>query len=875
MLWSRIRALVRHRFRRPHAERSLDQEIQSYLEMDIDARVRSGLTPEAARRAALSEYGGLDYVKEGIREARTGAWIDGFIHDTAAALRTLRRSPAFSSAIVVSLSLGLSAMLAATGFLNGLLFRTPSGVSAPENLFRFDVNLRCGAYLCGGLTEEEARLLVEGIEGIAGIAAEQAADVAASLPDPHSIRASLVSDNFFDVLGTRPAPGRSFRAQDTPTTGVISHQLWVRAFAEDPAIVGRTVRVADVPVEIVGVAPDDFNGLWGGLSGGRGARTEIWLPLRLASRVSNAGRESLTYVARLSSGVEVPAAQARLTTRARQIVAGRIESTTTQVEVRLIQIDPMRATAIILLVLAIPVAVLAIASMNAASLLLARASLRSHEIAVRLALGAPQRRLVRQLLIESLTLSLAATALAVPVSHWALIQASSFFESSFPFDLRLLGAALFIAVLTAGGFGLAPALTVSSWRPVRTLASRPRDLTPRQVRIRKNLVVAQVALSISVLAIGTQLVTAFAAVNATESVDSNQVLLASLDLRQVNIPDSEARQFYEQLVDRVSKMPEVDAAGAGGLTAFWWFNGRGADPSTTVWDPNDPPSEGESFPGGAVFGNPFQVAGARVSQGRTFTADDRLGVRPRVAVVNRSFADARLGGAPLGRILRIAPSKQAYAAATDVTIVGVIEPTWRNHDGDRPIRPAIFFPVPLTPDPSLTLYVRTRQPASVAGRLRDVVRQIDARVPILDVATLSERSLRAYPESWLSQAAGVLGAIALALAGFGLAALISYLVTLRAREIAVRMALGAHRSDVLRLVVVQALRLSLAGGAIGIPVAWAVGQFVRAEFHQAYGVDAVSTAVSLALLVAAALAASAFPALRASRVSPLALLKEQ
>jgi putative ABC transport system permease protein len=351
--------------------------------------------------------------------------------------------------------------------------------------------------------------------------------------------------------------------------------------------------------------------------------------------------------------------------------------------------------------------------------------------------------------------------------------------------------------------------------------------------------------------------------------------MASIDLPQVNVADGQAQAFYRSLVDRVSTLRGVEASGAGGRTAFWRFNDNGDDTSSVVWRPFDAPAQGTWHRGGLVIGDLFRVVGARLVQGRFFEPEDHVPVRPGVAVVNGAYARAQFGGAALGQVVRVGLSREDYDTAVDVTIVGVVEPTWRNEDGARPTRTALYLPVPLTPDPSLTVYARTPHPEALAGELRQVVRQIDGRVPILDVATLAERSSRAYPESWLAQAAGALGVLALALAAFGLAGLMSYLVTLRAKEMAVRLALGASPGRVLHMVVMSGLRLSATGGAIGLPLALLVGQVVRVEFHEAPGIDLPSLIISVALLVTAAVAASALPALRASRLSPLALLKEQ
>jgi predicted permease len=874
MRWARLRSFVRHRIRSRRAGRAIDRELEAYLQIDIDDRIRSGLSPEEARRRALAELGGAAHVREAVLDARAGAWMDAWRHDLRAAFRAVLRAPAFSFAIVASLALGLGAMLAATSLVNTMLFARPSGVGAPDELTRFSVGFACGPYSCGGLTDTEAIALTARDTGTARIAAEASADVAVSLDTAASIRAGLVSDNFFDVLGVRPALGRPFASTDAPEVAVLSHRLWTRMFAADPAIVGRAIHVADVIVQVVGVAPEAFQGL--GTTTARPGQTdaEIWLPLRLAARVANAGHTDPTYVARLAHGASADTVRAHLTMVAAQLADARPpRRESLRPDVRPLAPSRLRTASIVFVVLSIPLAVLAIASINAASLLLARASLRSHENAVRLALGAARARLIRQGLLESLALSFTATALALPLAKAVLGPLSGVIGQPFVLDLRLVGAALLLAVATAAAFGLMPVLTTSAERPARAFAGPSRDIVPRQLRLRAALVVVQVAVSIGLLAVSLQVSSSFAAANATSAVDARHVLMASIDLRQVNMPEDEGRRFYQQVVDRVSALGDVKAAGAGTLTAFWRFNGND-DGSSMVWTLDEAPDKGRWSRSSVAMGDLFQVAGARMSQGRLFTRDEQTAARPRVAIVNRAFADQRLGGVAIGRRVRVGVSKD-YAAAIEVTIVGVIDPTWTDENGATPTRGAIYFPAALASEPRLVIYALTSNPAVVVTQLRDALRRVDGRVPLRDAATLVERTARAYPEGTLADATRALSIVAFALAGFGLAALVSYLVTIRSHEMAVRLALGARPAGLVHMVVRQALRLAMIGGRIGLPLAFIAGQVVRLEFHQAPGIDVPSTVTSLGLLVAVALAASALPAIRASRTSPLALLKEQ
>jgi hypothetical protein len=221
--WSRLVAFVRHRLGRSRGEQSVARELESYLQLEIDAKIESGLSPEAARRAALAEFGGIGRVREGVRDARAGAWVDAATQDVRAALRTIRRTPAFSCAIVVSLTIGLAAVLAAMGLLNGMFFRPPSGVPSPGDLVRVDIEWRGGR-----LTQEETQRLTQGVEGLSRIAAEGSAEVAINIAAAESVRASLVSDNFFDVLGVGIAPGRPFGSKHPAEVAVIAHRLWMR-----------------------------------------------------------------------------------------------------------------------------------------------------------------------------------------------------------------------------------------------------------------------------------------------------------------------------------------------------------------------------------------------------------------------------------------------------------------------------------------------------------------------------------------------------------------------------------------------------------------------------------------------------------------------
>jgi putative ABC transport system permease protein len=517
---------------------------------------------------------------------------------------------------------------------------------------------------------------------------------------------------------------------------------------------------------------------------------------------------------------------------------------------------------------------LIIGCINAASLLLARATHRGHEIAVRLAIGASRGRVARQLLLESVLLSLAAAVAALPAAWWGLQLAGTIFGTEIAMDVTVLAAGLAAAVASAVGAGLAPALRVSAQRPALALgAAHGSDSAPRQSRMRRALVAIQVAISIGLLMSGAQLVTAFEGLYETERLDPDRLIMASFDLGQLNFREADTVAFYRELVERVQRLPQIEAAGLAGQTAFWNFaRGNTSESLVMVWPPNTQPES--TYAGGYAGGDVFPAVGLRMLEGQAFTPEDRAGSTPRVAIVSRPLAEKLFGPAALGQTVRVAAARSEAAAPLDVRIVGIVEPSWDRSYSTKPT-PALFLPVPLGHQPVLTVYARSRVPlGTLAPILRDVVRQIDPRVPIADMGTLRQRAERATPEAKLSQAVAGFGVVGSVLAAFGMYALFSYLVTMRARELAVRMALGADASRTLRLIIRQAMTLAAIGAAVGTPAAIIVSIFIDWEFHGMQGIDAAKVAGTVVMFALTMLLASLAPAIRASRVDPISILKQ-
>jgi predicted permease len=884
---SRLVAMVRRWLGGGARDRTLDAELESFLQHEIDARIEQGMTPREARRTALASIGGIQQVKEQARNARAGAGLDALWRDARYAARSVRRSSGLSLAVIGSLAVGIAVTGVACAFLNAWLFRDLPGVADQERLVTID--LRRGDRMDGvGNPMNSAadyQALQRGVAALSDVAAMSFRRVALQLPEPHSVLAILVSGNYFDVVGARASRGRMFHPDEArpsnAAVAVISHSLWRRALSSDPSVIGRPIRVGGELVHVVGVAPPGFGGTTPQM--GR-AGPDIWLSLALAERVAQDAAavlrpSSLSFVARMKRGVEAGALLAAAST----VASNQAAAMTSQQGWALVSglyPDPAIMAVRVLVVMSIPVLVLVVACVNAASLMLARGSRQRREVAIRLAIGASRGRVVRQLLIESLLLALVAAVAALPVAWLGLTAASGRVGLSMPIDAAVLGWTLLTAVVAAVMSGLLPAFRVTSRAPLQALSvSRAAtEATPSESRGKRVLVVAQIALSLGVLVVGTQLIALVEGHGATGGTPADRLFMASFDLDQLRFHPDEASTFYQRLLDAASRLPDAEAVGLARPTSVWTF-GRGKGPgSVLAWAPG---RKAEVVIGGYAGGDLFGALGLRLLTGRLFTDADRVGP-PRVAVVNLAYANTLPERQAIGRTIRLATWRrqsdaEAQAESREVTIVGVVESAGeRRYSLDGSPVGKVYVPSPLSAEPALTLYARSRGTAdSLAPAMREAVSRIDARVPIMEMGSLAsfnERSMALMP--WLTRTSALLGVIALLLAAAGLFATASYSVTMRARELAVRLALGAEPRGLLMLVATQSLKTVSVGFLIGSTIAVGVSRLIAAQFPGADGLDVRAFGQSCAFLVAVMLIASLLPAMRAARIDPVANLKE-
>lgn len=820
----------------------------------------------------------------------------GFPQDARYAARGLAGAPGFTFAVAASLAVGIAATSSAFGFLHSLTFRALPGAVEQDRLARVIVNRSCGWDGCwiASSTLEDYDILRTSLPTLEALSAKVHAQVAVRVDgQAHALAGELVSANYFAVLGVKPALGRGFAPEEDGRTGdiaaIISQSAWRRLFAADPNVSGRFIEVAGRQARIIGVAPARFGGSAKGNTAANAENgTEIWLPLALTPALVPAETASdrrvlldaeyeIQYVGRLKPNAtfEHAASDASVATaRIRDAHAATHQTAWVQVDNRVARHldEPVAALAGLMIV---PMLVLGIACVNAANLLLARGTQRSRDVGVRLALGASRWRIVRQLLAESMLLSLLAGLAALPMMSWLLALA----ESGTGLAVALNGPSLIFTscatVLCALGFGLAPAIRASS-RTASLGSSKAGDHPPSRMRGRRAMVVVQVALSLGLLATGAQVIGAVRTLlSISGAADPDRLILASFDLDQLKMPATAGEDFYRQLVERVSTLPSVESVVLARRSALWtWGRGSGNSP-IIAWGPDAGPKEGAHHLGGYVDGDLTRTVGLRLVSGRSFVPEDRT-ANPRAAIVSRAFAEKHFKGAAVGGRIRVSTERQRYPQSVEAVIVGVIEAAADVSYSKRPL-PTVYVSRPLQYEPALTLYVRSRADLGrVAPELRGVVDQINARVPMMEVSTLTRLiERRHFEEQVMAGALTLLGAIALALATAGLYGLVSFMVTLRHRELGIRMALGASSSEILQLVLRQSLRLAFIGGILGGVAAFILGRLVHANIVGVPSVDLTLFLAAAAALGTAMILASLIPAFRASRVDPIMVLRQE
>ncbi|HEY7686434.1 MAG TPA: ABC transporter permease [Gemmatimonadales bacterium] len=816
--------------------------------------------------------------------------MDAVLQDLRYAVRQLIKSPGFTLVAVATLGLGIGANAGIFTIANTLFFKPPAQVLRPDELVAVYTSDFSGPRYSATSWIDYLDFRRETSDVLVGLASYA--------PRPFNLSAGgetqrtwgeEVSDNYFDVLGIRPVSGRFFRAEEGLRAGdepvaVIGDGLWRQRFGSDPALIGRSVRINGHPFTVIGIAPPGFAGLV------RGLKTDLWTPFLFhgllnigTSDLTSRGSRGLLLIGRLKPGVAPSTAKARFDVLARGLhEAFPDDWTDVQDRSRVITVTPERDARVspaargpvigfIGMLMAVVGLVLLICCANVANLLLARAAGRTHELAVRLALGAKRSRLIRQLLTESVLLAGLGGLAGVLVALWTTGLLMGF-QPSLPIpvaldltpDVRVLGFTVLVALATGIVFGLAPALKATRPDLVPMLKDQTAVLGTgrRRLSLRDALVMGQVAVSLVLLVMAGLFLRSLGKARSMDpGFDPRGIILLSTQLSVQGYDSSRAHAFYEQLLERARGLPGVRAASLAEEVPLSLATGR-RGVQIDGYVPR--PGEDLEFPANTVSDGYFRAMSIPIVRGREFESRDRAGA-PLVAIVNETFARRFWPGQdPLGKRIGWPDAWRE--------VVGIARDGKYGSLGEEP-RPYFYSPLAQRPATDLTLHVRAADPAAVQPVLGALVRQLDADLPVRITSMEEHLGLTLLSQRIGATLLGIFGALGVLLASIGLYGVLAYTVARRTREIGVRIALGAAAKDVRRLVVGHALRLVGVGAAVGLVLAFIAGRLAAGFLFGVAPADLVTFVVVPLLLGAVALVASWIPSLRATTLDPIAALR--
>ena len=901
-----LRLRFRSLFRRAQVEAELAAELRFHLDQQIDENIAAGMSPDEARHAALRTFGGVEQIQERCREMRGNRWIEQLLQDLSYALRTFRRSPTFTLVAVLSLALGIGANTAIFSLINALLLRELP-VQEPSGLVAVGDPTRVGSLSTGNVRNDlmsvpmykEIRDQNHVFSQVfaSGRVGRLSVGIDPSATEPESARGRLVSGNYFSVLGVQAVRGRTFTAQEDRTPGatpfvVISHAYWQRRFALDPQIIGRRITLNKHPFTIIGVTPEGFFGDIVGVA------TDLWIPLTMQPQV-NPGRNFLDrwdaswllLMGRLAPGVSIEKARAEINVLFPRILKENTGSITEQL---LPSPDRMHVEVTsgaagfsalrrelsqpLFTLMTMVALVLLVACANVANLMLERAMARQKEIAVRLALGAGRARLIRQLLTESVLLSVLGGALGLLFAFWAskallqLVSGNAAASIDLRPDLPILGFTAAVAIFTGVLFGLAPALRATRVELAPTLKESARSVAGQGAggrwQLGKLLVVVQFALSLLlVMGAGLFLRTLRNLERLDLGYDRHSLLLLNVEPVAAGYEGARLETFPRELVDQLKALPGVRAVtfSENGI-----FSGTESGTTIRLPDSQNPGEDGFSIAYDCVGAEYFQTTGIPLAAGRDFELRDGPGA-PYVAVINEAMAKKHFAGvSPLGKHVVISgPPDREYE------IVGVARNA-RDHDLRGAVEPRLYVPLVQSTDigTDINLEISTREPAALVEPVRQAIRAYDPDLPIREIAPLTSMIDETITnERTIARLAVIFGLLALLLAAIGLYGVISYTIARRINEIGIRMALGARRSRVLWMVLRETMLLALAGIVIGVPVALGSARAVSSRLFGLSPSDPATLLVAIGILLVVAVFAGLIPGSRATRISPVQALR--
>jgi len=896
-IWKAVAARARSMFRPNDAEARLDEEFRFHVDTETEHLIREGVSPDEARRRARIAFGAVEGYREAMRDERGARWFDDLRIDVRYAIKAMRRHPGFLLAATLSLGLGVGVNGIIFGYVNSILFR-PVPAQAPEELvalfardarggnpgpFGYDdfIDFRDRSGVFAGLTAMTAAPV--------NLTVTQAGNAIADM-----VWAEIVTEDFFSVLGTRPAIGRLFTAADAPQGGnpfvVLSYEAWQRRFQGDPNVIGRSVRINGRAFVVTGVAPRGFKGMrlmsfW----------PELWVPIGMQHVVQpgvdllhGRGGGSLLVVGRLRHGFDIEHAQAVATEFAGQLEAAYPRSNT-NVGVSVVSAKvgfenpSIIKPAILVLSSALGIVgsliILLIICANLAVLQLARTTSRAREIAIRLSLGCSRGRLTRQLLVESLMIAAPGVVLGAAVMYLASpLEPYLTPKLAFPVgfaptaDRRVMLFTGAIAVAAAMFFGFIPALRAGRFGvgPARASAlGAGRSEVQRPSRTRSVLVASQVALAVMPLIAASLFVRSLSmAQNANLGFDPRDRVIVSMNIGLQGYDQARGLRFYEEVLRRARALPGVVAASFAYPAPFDTY-----DRSVRLYVEGLANSDNGTVAAQATFvaDDFIHAMGMRLQAGRDFTPADKDGA-PLAIVVSESLA-SRLwpGKSAVGQRARY-----SSVSGPEVTVVGVVADAKFAVVGLVTPRRA-YLPLRQRYRDWETLVVHTRNtPAATLSSLREVIAGLDPSLPPFGAMTMEQAVANGFAASRTAVAvASFFGLLALIIASVGLYAVVARSVAERTREMGVRIAMGLTPRGVLALLMRDGARLGLIGLVFGLAGGFALARGMAGVLPGVSTADPVTFTVVPAVLTLVVIAATFVPARRAARLDAVAALRNE
>ncbi|UWZ83188.1 ABC transporter permease [Occallatibacter riparius] len=902
-IWLRIKTVVSNLLRKQSLETDLDAEIRDYAEAVADEKIRSGMSPSEARRAALAEMGGMEQVKQAVRETRSGTTIESLWQDVHYGLRVLRRNPSFTLTAIITLGLGIGATTSIFSAVYSLLLR-PLPYSSSDQLV--SVTAQTPKFKLDVLISPDFVSAQHAVKSFSQLAGYWWANRnLTGSGDPVRIVWAGVTANFLPMLGVTPQLGRNFAENEDrpggPPLVLLSNRIWLSQFQADPHIVGKSVSIDGKAETVIGVLPANFT------FPNYGLEPDVYAPADLSPDTSVSPEKpvmGIFTIARLRPGVTAEHAQAEMQTffedrgrgyppgfdflsSGRQAAVGSLQRHLTG--------DDRRPLWILLAAVA---GVLLIACSNVANLQLARAVSSRHETAVRGALGASRFRLLRKSLVESFVLSLFAAVLGLGIALLITVLIHRVGQTTADATISYGGESLqlpfgklstvihingWVLAFTAGLALLATLLSgvVPAVNGARTdlrnvlQTAALRVTSSREQRFfRQSLLVLQISLAVMLLAAAGLLVHSFVNVLQYGSgFDPNNVVTGKTLLTGSRYQSADARRrFVKELMPRLQALPQVNAAALASSLPLAHVDGG---PVSFDDNPNPPVAQRKVVTIIAVTPDYFRAIGTPLLKGRAFGNQDTAS-SPPVAIVNIAFEKEFFSADALGKHFNIGQSSNGQFQFLPATVVGIAENVRHNGLLEK-VQPEFYVPMGQRPPEEVDLVLRTSAgQASLSNAMHAAVTAVDHQQPLFDVQTMEERlSNLVAPRKLMMSLIASFAVLAVILAAVGVFGVFTYTVSQRTQEMGIRLALGATRNSLLRLIVLQAARLISFGGAIGIGAGWFLSRLLASTLVGITPHDTLSFSLAWVFMTLIALVASVVPAVSAARTDLLSVLRQE